>query len=172
MSEIIRIVGSFADEEQCAASIEKLRHLNIGKVTAFVPFPSERISEAMQLKRSPVRAWVLCGGISGVLTGFALTVGTSFTYPHHVGGMPLASITPYVVIMFELLILFGALCGVTGFLVNARFPRFEPVSGYSPKFASDRFGVVVTCEAAEAERVEAILREAGAEEVTSESVQG
>jgi hypothetical protein len=170
MSEQVRIVGSFADEEQCAEVIEHLRHQGLGKVEAFTPFPSERINEAMELKRSPVRRWVLGGGITGVLSGFALTVGTSYTYPHHVGGKSLSSIPPYVIIAFELMILFGALSGVLGFLVNGRFPRFESVPSYLPRFSSDRFGVVVTCEAAEAERAEAMLKEAGAEEVHRESV--
>jgi hypothetical protein len=170
MSEQVRIVGTFADEEQCAEAIEHLRHLKLGKVEAFVPFPSERVNEAMELKRSPVRWWVLGGGITGVISGFALTVGTSYTYPHHVGGKSLSSIPPYVIIAFELMILFGALSGVIGFLIHNRFPRFEPLPSYSPRFAGDRFGVVVSCELAQAERAEATLKESGAEEVHRESV--
>jgi hypothetical protein len=170
MSEQIRVVGTFADEEQCIEVIERLRHLKLGKVQAFSPIPSEKFREVMELKPSPVRVWVLIGGITGALSGFALTIGTSYTYPHYVGGKSLSSLPPYVIIAFELLILFGSLMGVLGFLVHGRFPRFEPVPSYQPRFASDRFGVVVTCELAQAERVEAMLTEGGAEEVQRESL--
>ena len=80
--------------------------------------------------------------------------------------LPIVSITPFVIIAFELTILFGALSGLLGFLVHGRFPRFKPEPRYDMQFTNDRFGVVIRCAAADRPRAEALLRKAGATEVT------
>jgi Alternative complex III, ActD subunit len=162
------VIASFADEQPCARAVEDLRKAGSEHLRYFAPIPSERIFEAAGFSRSPVRRWVLGGGITGALSGFALTIGTSLTWSHVAGGKPIVSIPPYIIIAFELMILFGALSAVIGFLVNGGVPEFQPLSGYSPRFSSDRFGVVVRCDEEEAERVESIMREAGAEEVARE----
>jgi len=169
MSDFVYIVGTFADEEESAHAIEELRHSRVGQVRAFAPFPSEKIQEAMAHPKSPVRAWVLAGGISGAFTGFALTIGLSMEWPHYVGGKPIVSIPPFVIIAFELMILFGALSGLAGLLFFGRLPQFDPIPGYSPRFSANRFGVAVRCAAADAGRAEAMLRQAGAEQIEREA---
>jgi len=169
MSDLVTVVGSFADEEESAHAIEELRHAGLGAVRAFAPFPSEKIQEAMAKPKSPVRACVLAGGITGALSGFVLTIGLSMAWPHYVGGKPIVSIPPFVIIAFELMILFGALSGLAGLLFFGRFPQFDPIPGYSSRFGSDRFGVAVECASADALRVEAILRQAGAELIEQEA---
>jgi len=169
MSELITIVGSFADEEESAHAIEELRHSGIGTVHAFTPFPSEKIQEAMHVEKSPVRACVLAGGITGAISGFVLTIGLSLKWPHYVGGKPIVSIPPFVIIAFELMILFGALSGLAGLLFFGRLPQFDPIPGYSGRFSGNRFGVVVRCSLENAEDVEAMMRKAGAEEIDREA---
>ncbi|MGD0074232.1 MAG: DUF3341 domain-containing protein [Candidatus Binataceae bacterium] len=169
MSDLVNIIGSFADEEKSAHAIEELRHSGIGTVRAFTPFPSEKIQEAMARPKSPVRAWVLTGGITGALTGFALTIGLSMYWPHYVGGKPIVSIPPFVIIAFELMILFGALMGVAGFIFHGRFPQFDPIPGYSGRFSANRFGVVVCCTENDAARAEKMLGQAGAEQIEREA---
>jgi molybdopterin-containing oxidoreductase family membrane subunit len=132
----------------------------------FSPFASEKVREALHAPHSPARLWVLLGGITGCATGFTLTIGLSAEYPHVTAGMPIVSLPPFVIIAFELTILFGALSGLLGFLVHGRFPRLEPVPGYNVQFSDDRFGLVVCCTAGDRLRVEALLRKAGATEVT------
>jgi Alternative complex III, ActD subunit len=164
--EQIRITGFFGDDEACARGIRAVRGAGLGTPRVFSPFASEKIAEALDRPRSPVRLWVLLGGITGCASGFALTIGLSTEYPHMTAGMPIVSIPPFVIIAFELTILFGALSGVLGFLVHGRFPHIDPVPGYSVQFTDDRWGVLVECPAADQARAEALLREAGAMEVT------
>jgi hypothetical protein len=71
--------------------------------------------------------------------------------------------------MFELMVLFGGISAVLGFLLNAGVPAFEIDAGYSSRFSGDRFGVVVRCEEGDSTRIESILRDAGAEEVGREA---
>ncbi len=168
MSDSIQIVGVFSGEQECAHGIESLRRAGYPRPRVFSPIPSEKILEALEMPKSPVRVCVLIGGIIGVLTGFALTIGTSLTWPHVAGGKPIISIPPYIIIAFELMILFGALSGVGSFLIFGRFPRLQSQPGYSPRFSDDRFGVLVNCAQGESTRVEMLLKDAGAEEVERE----
>ncbi len=162
------LIGFFLDEEPCLEAIEQLKQIGYARPTVFAPFPSERIPQALRLPRSRVRLWVLLGAIVGCATGFALTIGLSAEYPHRTAGMPIVSIPPFVVIAFELTVLFGTLCGLIGFLWLGRFPQVEQAGGYDPRFTDDRFGVVVECAPADRARAEALLRHAGAVEVRDE----
>jgi ActD protein len=168
MSEMLQVVGLFGDEETCVRGIAALREAGLGRPRVFSPFASERILEALEATRSPVRRWVLLGGITGCASGFVLTVGLSAEYPHVTAGMPIVSIPPFIIIAFELTILFGALSGLVGFLVHGRFPRFDPVPGYCPRFSDDRLGVLIECAVDDCRRAEEVLRAAGAIEVTHE----
>jgi Alternative complex III, ActD subunit len=161
-----QITGLFADEDACARAVTAVRKAGFGMPRVFSPFTSEKILEALHALRSPVRLWVLLGGMTGCATGFALTIGLSLEYPHRTAGMPIVSIPPFVIIAFELTILFGVLSAVLSFLLYGRFPRIEPEPGYDVQFSNDRFGLVVSCVADAAGRAETLLREAGAVEVT------
>lgn len=163
MSDPVRILGIFGGEEETVEGIEHLRRAGYSRLNACYPIPSERIQEALATRKSPVNIWVLAGGIFGALSGFAITIGTSMTWGHVAGGKPIISLTPYIIIAYEMMILLGALFGIAAFLILGRLPRLENVPGYSPRFSEDRFGVWVTCPPDQSGRVEALLREAGAE---------
>jgi hypothetical protein len=168
VTDRVRIAAAFADEEACVRGIQALRAQGLARPRVFSPFASEHIAKTLNAPRSPVRLWVLLGGISGCCSGFALTIGLVTEYPRMTAGMPIVSIPPFVIIAFELTILFGALVGVLGFLVHGRFPARDPLPGYSPRFSNDRFGLVSECAASQRPGVEALLRAAGAAEVTYE----
>jgi hypothetical protein len=171
MSEVA-VISTFDSDEECAHGIHALHDARIHEFRAFFPFPSERILEAVNHARawgpSPVRYWQLFGGITGVLAAIALTFGTSWEWNLIVGGRPIISVPPYIIIMFELLILTGGLSGLTGFFVHNRMPVFDSLPGYRSRFSEDKFGVVVECDEGAAGRVESVLRDAGAADITRE----
>jgi hypothetical protein len=166
----IEIISSFSDDAQCANAIEELRAAKVGDFNTFSPFPSHRIEHAIGKKKSPVRWMVLGGGISGILTGLAITIGTTYEWRLDAGGKPLLSWPPFIVICFELMVLVGGISGFLGVLMMSRIPAFEIAPGYEGRFGEDRFGLVVRCEETEAERVESMLKESGAEEVVREGI--
>jgi molybdopterin-containing oxidoreductase family membrane subunit len=115
---------------------------------------------------SPVRAFTLVGGIAGCATGAWLTLWMSYDWPLVVGGKPVGSIPPYVVIMFEMTILFGALSTLLGIALNTLYAvRRRGTIAYDPRFTNDKFGIFVPVEGGRAAAVESLLRAAGAEEV-------
>lgn len=164
----VEIVSSFAAEDQCAQAIEELHAAKVGTFSTFSPYPSHKIEHAVGRKKSPVRWIVLAGGISGVLTGLAITIGTTYEWNLNAGGKPLLSWPPFIVICFELMILLGGIFGFCGVLGLSGVPTTGSKPGYSGRFAGDRFGLVVRCDEAQAERVESMMKESGAEEVVRE----
>jgi len=107
---------------------------------------------------------LLIGGITGCCAGLAMTYWMSLDWPLLVGGKPIASVPPYVVIMFELTVLFGALSTVTGVaLLSLR----KPTTGiaYDPRYTNDLIGIFVPCAADRAGDVESLLQQSGPVEV-------
>jgi hypothetical protein len=173
MNGDIALVSTFASEDDCARGIEALHAAHVHQFDAYTPYPSEKVQEAAQEARaqgrSPVRLWVLIGAITGFLSAVALTIGTSLEWNLNVGGRAVVSIPPFVPIMFELMILFGGVAGVTGFFLHSGMPVFDPSPGFQPRFAADKFGLVVRCTEGEFAKYESILRDAGAENLRREA---
>ena len=167
-AEMVRILGIFAHLDTFTRAIGELRHSGYDDLSALSPVPRHEIEEAIEGKKSPVRLFTLLGGISGGVTALILTIATSTHYPLITGGKPIVSIPPFLVIVFELTILFGALATILGMLINIRLPRIRLEPGYEPRFSEDRFGLWVRCSADQAQRVQELLRVAGAEEVRRE----
>jgi len=83
-----------------------------------------------------------------------------------VGGKPIGAIPPYVVIMFEMTILFGALSTILGIVFNAVFAaRRLGTIQWDGRFTNDKFGVFVPAAPDKAAGAESLLKGAGAEEV-------
>ena len=119
----IAIISSFADDTRCAHAIEELRAAKVGDLNTFSPIPSHKIEHAIGKTKSPVRWIVLIGGISGVLTGLAVTIGTTYEWRLNAGGKPLLSWPPFIIICFELMVLLGGIFGFLGVLGLWGFPR-------------------------------------------------
>jgi len=95
--------------------------------------------------------------MTGAATGFAFTTWTSMDWPLVTGGKPIFSIPAYVVIAFELAILFGALSTVIGLFINAGLPNLRRMVAYHPECSNGSFGIYVTAPAAQSEAVKEIL---------------
>ena len=132
-------------------SISQLKQNNIHSLTAHSPCPRHEIDHALHQADSRVPFFTLIFGIIGTLTGFVLATWISLDWVLPVSNKPIISIPPFVVIMFELAILFGAYGTATGILAlifkdtkKRCFPQSEKYIKYS-QFTIDRFGLVVRC---------------------------
>ena len=161
----VNLIGVFDDGEKAAAAILAIQKDSLGDISVYSPTAAHEIDQALDVKTSPIRSCILVGGLVGCVTGFAWPIYTVLKWPMITGGKPLISIPPFVVIAFELTILLGATAGLLGFLVLCGLPRLRQPSVNDPRFTNDRFGVLVTCEAANQNRLRALLEQAGAEEV-------
>jgi cytochrome bd-type quinol oxidase subunit 1 len=157
------VLGVFADPAGAACAVRALRTAGHDDVRAEAPAPYPELIEALGRPRSRLDGVVLGAAAIGTLAGFALCIGTSIAWPLLTGGKPIASVPPFVIIAFELSVLVGALVNLTALLVLAARARRRRRVPHDERFTADRVGVFVA--GGDAARAEAILREAGAEEV-------
>src|SRR5216683_6050748 len=159
------VLGVFQYLDATLDAIKTLRAAGHTDFTVYSPIPRHEIEDALGQAVSPVRMFTLIGGIAGCAIGAWLTLWMSYDWPIVVGGKPVGSVPPYVVIMFEMTILFGALSTILGILFNSAFAaRRLGTIAWDPRFTNDKFGIFVPCGPGAAAAVEQLLRASGAEE--------
>jgi hypothetical protein len=162
---VIGVVAHFPHFDRFLDAIRDLRASGFDNLRVASPVPRHEIDEALGRRESPVRVFTLVGAILGGIVGLLLTINTSIGYPLITGGKPIVSMPAFIVIAFELTILFGAIGTLLGLLVNARFPRLRIGPAFDPRFCRDQFGLFVFCSTDEIETTSHILRQAGAAEL-------
>lgn len=158
------VLASFEHIDAACDAIQALRAQGRQDFTVYSAAPSHELEDALGITSSPVRLFTLIGGITGVCAGLGMTFWMSLDWPLMVGGKPIATVPPYVVFMFELMVLLGSLSTVAGvILLSLR----KPTTGlaYDPKFSDDRIGIFVPCPGGEVAGIERMLKDAGSVEV-------
>ena len=158
------VLASFEHIDAACDAITALRAKGRKDFTVYSAAPNHELEDALGITSSPVRLFTLIGGITGVCAGLGMTFWMSLDWPLMVGGKPIATVPPYVVFMFELMVLIGSLSTVAGvILLSLR----KPTTGlaYDPKFSDDRIGIFVPCPGGEVAGVERMLKDAGSVEV-------
>jgi hypothetical protein len=161
------VLAAFRHVDDAAHAIRELRGKGYADVTAYTPVPNQEIAAAIGQRPSPVRLWTLLGGLTGFSLGLLMTLWMSVDYPIVVGGKPIPSVIPYIVIMFELTILCGALATIAGLIVHA--VRSRRPAAFDPRFTDDHIGVFVACAPDGRPAAQQLLQAAGAEEVRIEA---
>jgi hypothetical protein len=160
------LVSVFDLPDDVVDVVAKLRGRGFEDVETYSPAPFEQVDDALDSRPSKVRAFTLVGGLTGVVAGFALQIWASWEWPIKVAGKPFASIPPYVIIGFEMMILFAGVLTLLGFLVvGGLYPR-KLSSSYSSRFSAEEFGVVVSCADCDVAEIDTLLRAHSAKEVT------
>jgi len=159
------VMGAFAYEEDFLAAAENLKSSGFENISLLSPLPLEEAQEVLGLGKSPVRRFSLAGAIIGAMSGFALAAGTALVFVLPTGGRAIITIPPYMVITYEMTILLGVLFTLLGFHIVSGLPAWHDAP-YLPSASVDRFVVVVEGATGEqAVRAEAIIRQAGADEI-------
>lgn len=155
---LIGLLASYEYLDSTVDAIEDLKKAGFKDVRAYAPYPEHHIEHALGYGQSPVRVFTLVGGLTGAATGFAFTTWTSTDWPLVVGGKPIVSIPPYVIIAFELTVLFGAIATVIGLFILSKLPSIKPAVVYDPEFTSGRYGVYVVTAPGRVDEARRILQ--------------
>lgn len=162
------LVGVFDLPDQVIGAVRRLKDRGFADLEVYSPAPFPEVDDAVLEKPSRVRLFTLIGGLTGAFTGFLMTIWMANDWPIVIGGKPFSSIPPYVVIAFELTILFGGLMTLLGLLVFGGLPSGQfgkSPAGYSPRFSGDEFGVTIRCRERDVAEVDQLLRAHQAKEV-------
>jgi hypothetical protein len=159
------LIGLYSGPKAALAAAGKLRSDGFDTPELLSPVPIHGVDEVLGPKKSVIKRFTLFGALTGAISGFALAAVTAAMYIHPTGGRPIITIPPFLIITYELTILFGILATVLGFFISARLPAVRE-RVYVPEAAVDKFAVAVACSSDEqAQRAESILRDSGADEV-------
>jgi hypothetical protein len=162
------VLASFIHIDAAVDAIRALKASGHRRIVVYSPAPNHELEEALSHRVSPVRLFTLIGGLTGCAAGFGMTLWMSYDWPVVVGGKPIGSIPPYVVIAFELTILLGALSTVAAVALFSVLMGQRGVA-YDPRFSDDQVGIFVPAGSDQLTSVETLLRNAGAVEVRHES---
>jgi hypothetical protein len=115
----------FESESEFLAKVERLLAEGVApeRLQLFTPFHVHEVERLLGRPMSRLRLFSLAGSLIGFALGWALTILTALDWPIVTGGKPIVSIPAYLVIVFELTILIGALASLVGFLLLARVPN-------------------------------------------------
>ena len=142
-ADIYGVMAEFDNPTALVNATRAVRDRGYRKLDAYTPFPIEELNDVLHLHKNKLPLIVLAGGILGGLTGYLLQYFVTVIYfPINVGGRPLHSWPSYIIITFELTILFGAISTVLGLLALCGLPMpYHPVFNV-PRFSAasrDRF---------------------------------
>jgi hypothetical protein len=170
MTQLVGVRGICRDEEALLRAIGRLREQGCRDIKIFSPFPSERLLASLAGRTNPIPFYTITGGILGFLTGLGFPIWTSLQWDIIGGGKPVVSVPPFLVIAFELTMLFAGAFTVAGLLIHSGLSRHArvaaPQEAYDARFSDDRFGIFVACEMEMLESVQQMALAAGLEEVT------
>ncbi len=143
LNPIYGLMAEFDNPTDLLKATEEAYRAGYRKMDAYSPYPIEEISEALGFHKTRVPLIVLIGGILGGLSGYVLQYWISaISYPENIGGRPFQSWPAFIIVTFEMTILFGGISAVVGMLALNGLPMpYHPVFN-NPRFSAasrDRF---------------------------------
>ena len=141
------VMAEFDSAQALVHAAKRTSEAGYQKIDAYSPFPIEGLAEAIGFHHDEVPLVVLIGAIIGGLSGYLMQWWMSAVdYPLNIGGKPPHSWPAFIVITFEMTILFGGISAVLGMLALNGLPMpYHPVFNV-PRFvfaSKDRFFLII-----------------------------
>lgn len=143
-----RIFGLFADFDQAFEVIAGIRRYEVPGVTVDnvrikSPIEHPEIEDVLGERPTNIPRWAFGGGAFGLIFGFFFLAGAQANFlVQPQGGKPVITIPSNLVLAYEMLILFGVLATLTGFIVGARLMR-KRGAFYNTSVSLDQIGIVI-----------------------------
>jgi hypothetical protein len=146
-SGVYGLMAEFDSAQELLDAAHKTHAAGYQNVDAYSPFPIEGLAEAIGFEKNRVALVVLLGALLGGLSAYALQYWVAvITYPTNIGGRPYHSWPSFIIVTFELTILFGGISAAVGMLALNKLPMpYHPVFNV-PEFArasENKFFLVV-----------------------------
>lgn len=140
-------LAEFETADAMIAAIAKLRAQGYDTLDMYTPYPIHGSDEMLGLKKSPVSKMVFAAGMAGAGGAYFLQwLLNAYLYPLNVGGRPPHSGPAFIIVTFEMGVLFAALTSFSvvfalGGLPALWHPVFE-IDGFE-RASIDRFWISV-----------------------------
>ncbi len=143
-----RIMGLFSDFDEAFSAIADIRDgkingVTVDDVTLKSPIEHPEIEEVLGDRGSPIPKFTLFGALFGMIFGFLFLASAQANFlVQPQGGKAVVPLPSNIVLAYEMLILFGVLATLVGFMINARMMTKR--SGiYSEKVSLDQVGIML-----------------------------
>jgi hypothetical protein len=128
------LLAEFSRPEQLLDAVRRTRKTGYRRIEAYTPFPVEGLGEALGFDDQRVPWATFAGAVIGAAVGYGMQVYTNLDFPIDIGGRPLLATPAFMLITFELSVLFAVTFAIGAMLVLNRLPRL-----HHPLFDLDRF---------------------------------
>lgn len=159
------MVGIYSHVDELLEAASRFKQKQPERMVVYSPFPVHGLPEVLKPKGSPVRYFTAAGAAFGLFGGFGLAIWSSVKWGLITGGKPIVSIPPFVIVGFEMTVLFGAIATLIGLILSNQFPGYRIPNTYDPRFSRDKFGIAVKIVEGDQHSCEEIFQSTGAEEV-------
>jgi hypothetical protein len=134
-ANLYALVAEFDEVDEIMEAAHAARKAGYKKIDAHTPFPVEGLDQALGMENTRL-GWIVLGmGIVGLLVGFGMQwYSNTIFYPLNIGGKPLNSWPNFVVITFEMTVLFSAFTAGLFMIGRNGLPRL-----YHPIFNTPNF---------------------------------
>ncbi len=151
------MIAEFDTPTQILTAARKAYAEGYRRMDAYSPFPVEGLSEAIGFHKDSVALICLVGGLLGLATAYVLQFWiNTIAYPLNVGGRPFHSWPSFIVVCFEMTVLFGGLSAAFGMLAMNGLPTpYHPVFNV-PSFSfatEDKFFLCIEASDPQFDRV-------------------
>jgi len=146
-ARIYGLLAEFESVDTVISAAHRVYAAGYRKIDAYSPFPLEELSEAIGFHRNGVALVCLVGGLLGGTAAYVLQWWiNTISYPVNIGGRPLHSWPSFIIVTFEMTILFSGLSAVFGMLALNGLPMpYHPVFNV-PQFdfaSKDKFFIII-----------------------------
>lgn len=161
------IAGIWTEEAKVLKAANKTRESGFVKFDAITPYPVHGMEEACGIKRSWIPYVTFIAGLTGLSTAVLMTwYMSAYDWPINIGGKPFFSLPAFIPIVFELTVLFAALCSVAALFYAVGIPRIDPPV-IDPDLTCHKFAIFIPENdlGYNEERIERMFRELGASDI-------
>ena len=143
-----RVLGLFGDFDEAFEVIADIRRykvpgLTVDDVTLKSPIEHPEIEDVLGERPSNVPKFAFWGSLFGLVFGFIFLASAQANFlAQPSGGKPIITIPSNIVLAYEMMILFGVLSTLVGFIIGAKLMRKRD-GLYDTAITVDQIGIVI-----------------------------